>query len=51
MSLSPAKEAGEQKTNFQKSKISKNDYCYNNNNNNSRPLGRPIFNITINTTN
>ena len=31
----------------EKSKISKNYYCYNNN---SRPLGRPIFNIIISTT-
>ena len=40
----PAVEAGGKIQNFQ------NYYCYNNNNN-SRLLGRPIFNITINNTN
>ena len=39
----PAGEAGGKIQNFQ------NYYCYNNNN--SRPLGRPFFNIIINTTN
>ena len=36
-------------SNVPKSKISKNYYCYNNNNN-SRPLGQPFFNVFIDTT-
>ena len=50
---------GRREAGGKKSKISpQNYYCYNNNsnnsnnnNNNSRPLGRPIFTIIINTTN
>ena len=40
------------KSGWEGGKKFKINYCYNNNNNNnSQPLGRPIFNITINITN